>query len=354
MKRIFNVLFALMIIASTLAINTSQVRAAYIRPILALPMPVDKIDTVRYSQGQHLSEFKKTGANSIAVKNALTGVKSSVDLSYVGRVVAPMTGIVKVFADCGTGGQILFIWDKSNFAVAVVHIKAVVSHNQSVTQGQYIGDTIAPQNNSCGYSPAHHVHLSLLTSSDGKNFYEQDITDTQFGQWQLKSDRSMRSIWTNTVLWDYLKSTVKYSFIDYAKITSVRSGKVIDAYSAGTQIWSYSSGNTNQQWIIIPALNDPGYFYLKSVSRGKCMVAPNNSNGTLIVFSTCWTENQKFKFVPISGLSGKFGIQSKTSGKVLDVPTNWSDPNSGKANGLRIQQWEPFYGDNQQWTFSKP
>lgn len=352
MKRIFSILLAIVMVASILATNASQVRAAYIRPILALPMPVDKLGTVKYSQGQHISEFKKSGANGIVVKNAQTGIKSSVDLSYVGKVVAPMSGIVKVFKDCGTGGQILFIWDRTNFAVAVVHIKAVVKHNDSVTQGKYIGDTIAPQNNDCGKSPAHHVHLSLLTSTDGKNFNEQDITDTRFGQWQLNSDRSMRSIWTNRVAWDYLKSNDKYYLTDYAKITSVRSKRVIDADSAGTRILDYSAGNKNQQWVIIPALNDPSYYYLKNVSRGECMAAPDNNNFTLIVFSTCWKENQKFKFVKIS--SGIFAIQSKTSSKVLDIPTDWNDPSTGKTNGLRIQQYDPFYGDNQQWTFSKP
>jgi hypothetical protein len=354
MKRLLNVLLMIIVMASTLTINILPVSAKPNRPVLVLPMPIDQLGNVKYSQGPHPSDFKSKGANSIVIKNAGTKVLSSIDFSYAGKVVAPISGKVKVFADCGSGGQILFIWDGANFAMGVTHIKSAVSHNTSVTQGQYIGDTIAPQNNNCGYAPAHHVHLTLLTSTDGKNFSELDITGTRFGQWELNADRSMRSIWTGNVLWDYNKSSTRYSFIDTAKITSVRSGNVIEADSSGTKLGKYSSGNKNQQWILIPALNDPDYYYLKNVSRGQCMIAPNNNNGTPITISSCWKDHQKFKFVAISGSSNKFAIQSKMSKKVLDVPTNWSDENSGKAPGTRIQQWDPFYGNNQQWTFSKP
>jgi hypothetical protein len=169
------------------------------------------------------------------------------------------------------------------------------------------------------------------------------------GQWIIQADR-MTSAFTNRKVYAGDGKVLS----DIARITSVRSGKVIDAWTAGTQIWKYSPGNKNQQWLIIPAHNDRGYYYLKSVSRSKCMVAPDNNNGTLIVFSACWNENQKFKFTAIPDLPGKWAITSKTSGKVLDVITDWSDPSSGKANGTRIQQWDPFYGDNQQWTFSVP
>jgi hypothetical protein len=317
-----------------------------------LPMPIDKLGTVRYSQGPHTSDFKAAGANGITITNAGKGVLSSIDLSYAGYVNAPISGELKIFKNCGAGGAIVFIRNANGYAVGVTHIilAAGLTDKLPITQGKSLGKTIAPQNNSCGLSTGHHVHLTLMTWAAGTNkFTELAFTNVYVGQWMVQGTR-MRSALTYT---DVIAGDGKY-LNDIAKITSVRSGKVIDAWTAGTQIWTSSSGNLNQQWQIIRALNDPGYYYLRSVSRGKCMVAPDNSSGTLIAIATCWAENQKFKFVPVPNVPGKYAIQSKTSGKVLDVITDWNDPNSGKANGTRIQQWDAFYGNNQQWTLSKP
>jgi|GEM_PF-3308680 len=317
-------------------------------PGAVLPIPVSA--TGKYSQGAHKSGFKMGYITNPGVQY------SSIDIGYSGTVVAPIAGTLAIAVDCGDH-QIAFIRgnrgsDGYGWAAGLTHIYVNTAvRNKTVTQGQVIGKTVPPPaypGKGCGYGSGSHIHYTLMRwkmGSKGPLYTEQSIVNTYLAQWIVKStylDGPRNDVPTGGMI------------RDLAKITSVRSGKVIDAYSSGIQIWTFSSTNQNQQWVIIYAPNDPGYVYLKSLSRNKCIYSPNGANGSLIPFTTCGAENQKVKFIAIPNLPGKVAIRFKTSGKVLDVITNWNDPNSGKANGTRIQQWAPFYGDNQQWVVSKP
>ncbi len=346
--KFFNFAIALSLVFVLFGADVKPVQAALPNPGAVLPIPVGK--TAKYSQGPHLSGFRMSYITNKGQK------KSSIDLGYSGAVVAPITGKLIIKKTCGDH-QIVFIdaasgSDGYGWSIGLTHVWVDPSlNNTTVTQGKAIGKTVPPPANpgyGCGYGSGSHIHYTLMkwkAAGSGRLYTEQGISNTYIAQWIVKDTYLDGS---------YNDISVGRMIEDRVKITSVRSGKVIDAWSAGIQIWSYTSTNDNQKWIRIVAPNDSGYYFLKSVSRGKCMAAPDNSSGTLITFSTCGTENQKFKFVPVPGFPGKVAIQSKTSGKVLDVITDWNDPNSGKANGTRIQQWDPFYGNNQQWVFSKP
>jgi len=347
-KQLFNLVVTLTLVLALFGADVKPVQAALPNPSSIVPIPVSA--TAKYSQGAHKSGFKMGYITNIGL------LKSSIDLGYSGTVVAPISGTLAIAVDCGDH-QIAFIRgvrgsDGYGWAVGLTHIYINSNaRNTGVTQGQVIGKTVPPPaypGKGCGYGSGSHIHYTLMRwkmGSSGPLYTEQNIVNTYLAQWIVK----------DTYLDGPRNDVPKGGMIeDKMKITSVRSGKVIDAYSSGIQIWTYSFTNNNQKWIRIAAPNDPGYFYLKSVSRGQCMVSPDNNNGTLITFSLCGTENQKFMFVPIPNMPGKYAIQSKTSGKVLDVITDWNNPNSGKTNGTRIQQWDPFYGDNQQWTISAP
>jgi hypothetical protein len=319
---------------------------ALANPGAVLPIPVPAF--AKYSGGPHKSGFLMGFITNRGVQY------SSVDLGYSGTVIAPITGKLMIAKDCGDH-QIAFIQaaraaDGNGWALGLTHIyvnKGV--RNTTVKQGQTIGRTVPPRPKpgvGCGYGSGSHIHFTLMRwrmATNGPVFTEQSISNTYLAQWIVK-DTYLDGPRNDVALGGMIR--------DLAKITSVRSGKVIDAWTAGIQIWTYGSTNNNQKWILIPAPNDPGYRFLRSLGRGKCMVAPDGNDGTLITLATCGAENQKFKFTAVPGVPGKIAIEAKASGKVLDVITDWSNPNSGKANGTRIQLWSPLFGNNQQWVVS--
>lgn len=339
----FNFVIALSFVFALFGANVIPAQAALPNPGAVVPVPVDKV--AKYSQGPHLSGF------TMAYITNKGQQKSSIDLGYSGSIVAPITGKLIIKKTCGDH-QIVFIDASNGWSIGLTHVWVDPKlNNTTVTQGKTIGKTVPPPpspGKGCGYGSGSHIHYTLMkwsASGSSRRYTEQAITNTYLAQWIVKDtnlDGSLNDISVGGMIEDRIK------------ITSVRSGKVIDAWTAGIQIWTYSSTNNNQKWVRVIAPNDPGYYFLKSVSRGKCLLAPDNNNGTLITFSTCGAENQKFKFVAVPNVPGKVAIQSKTSGKVLDVITDWNDPNSGKANGTRIQQWDSLFGNNQQWVISKP
>ncbi len=96
-----------------------------------------------------------------------------------------------------------------------------------------------------------------------------------------------------------------------------------------------------------PAIQDR-FYYLVAESSGLCVDVQGGqaaiADGVPIQQWGCWGgDNQKWKLVP-SG-QGTYRIISKTSGKLLDVTGGPSALN----NGVPIQQWSLWGGTNQLW-----
>ncbi len=367
-NRLFLTLLTFAIVLGLLGQRTQDVSAislsapAAIASPLKLILPIPPTATyASYSQGPHLSGLRFGYITNRGVQS------NSIDIGYSGPVVAPITGNIGIAKDCGSE-QIIFVSaptgsDGYGWSIALVHIKkaAGIYEGLKVVQGQTIGFTVPPlpyPGNGCGYGYGEHIHMGIMTYtfvSNGPIFTEQPFSNINFGQWAISSGMFKSSVTGASV-------SVGGQLIDYAKFISARSGKSIDGWylasnNNGAQIWDFSSGNFRQQWKVVPVPGETGYYFLVNRQHNKCLEIPwgSKDNGVRLRLWDCGNgDSQKFSFIPLSNAPGKFALKLKHSGKVVDVPTNWSDLNSGKANGTPIQQWDGFFGNNQQWSISKP
>ncbi|MBC8096432.1 MAG: DUF4038 domain-containing protein [Akkermansiaceae bacterium] len=137
------------------------------------------------------------------------------------------------------------------------------------------------------------------------------------------------------------------------KITSLISGKALDAFSGhttnGTPIiqWTYGGGN-NQRW----TLQDRGasQFSIIGVASGKALDVTGNgiANGTKVqLWTYTGVANQKWTFSATSG--GFYRVTPvHATGSCLDVT------GASTANGAPIQIWTYKGDSNQQWSFTAP
>ncbi len=133
----------------------------------------------------------------------------------------------------------------------------------------------------------------------------------------------------------------------YCKITSLKSGKVLDIYGGsaadGAKLvqWTYKGG-ANQHWRLVPV--SPESYILVSVNSDKAVDVPGSSmsDGEEIVQ---WTykgsSNQHWRLVEIG--NDDYKIESVCNGKVLDVK------DASTADGAPIQQCGYGQGLNQRW-----
>ena len=127
------------------------------------------------------------------------------------------------------------------------------------------------------------------------------------------------------------------------------SGKCLDVKGFSTseggiiQQWG-CSGNTNQQWLFIPA--GDGSYEVQSVNSVMSLNVYGNSssNGAPIVqWPYSGTSNENWQIDPIG--NGYYTLVVESTGKCLDV----TGGPSATGDGVPIQQWDCWGGDNQAW-----
>jgi hypothetical protein len=107
-----------------------------------------------------------------------------------------------------------------------------------------------------------------------------------------------------------------------------------------------SSGD-GQVFTLVPMGADE--FQIRVNSSGRCVdvSAANPNNGAYLQAWDCYgagQTNQIWRRIPIAGQPPYLAFQAKHSNRCMDVA------NVSVNNGARIQQWDCFWGGNQQWT----
>ena len=165
---------------------------------------------------------------------------------------------------------------------------------------------------------------------------------------------------TNIQQWDCIQGEENQNWrlaegVDkFVKITSKKTGKVMDAGGGNVHQWEYL-GNLNQ-WFIM-ALMEAGtqneYYKIIADNSGECVdvTGASKDDGANIQLSTCAdVDNQKYTLE--AGADGYAKIIAKHSGKCLDLAGGGSD------DGVNIQQYEcvgsgDVSADNQLWKIEK-
>lgn len=122
---------------------------------------------------------------------------------------------------------------------------------------------------------------------------------------------------------------------------------------SGTPIiqWDCSpapSPGDGQVITLVPMESSGQYFEININSTGKCVDVTNvgMENGARLQEWECLgagQANQLWDPTPISGQPPYEAFIAKHSGKCMDVP------GLSTANGTQLQQWECWWGGNQQW-----
>lgn len=369
-----NLILTLTLIGS----NTRVVNAKSGTNPAALPNPAGMILPAHIStmpkygiSGVHLSGFARTFKNDTnqVITNNNT-IYSSIDIVFNGSVIAPISGTIRIPASCSSATypkhQIVFIQNPDGTAIGLTHItlKSGIGAGTSVEKGQVIGKTSWPIPSSsstslgCGFGTAPHIHLTLMKWTKGTgsiiNYSEQSIVNNYISQWIVKNtylDGSRNDIQAGKIIEDIVKLTSPHPFRDAngLKIIEGRDTNIVHTMF-------FVPGNVKQTWNLITV--GDGYYYIKNRQYYKCLSIENSStaNNAKAVLQNCTgASSQQFQFEPITNAPGKVAIRAKHSGKVLDILVNWSgDPFAGNGDALQIQQYEAFYGTNQQWIISKP
>lgn len=358
--------------------NTQIVNASSYSKAAALPNPAGMILPAHVStkpkygiSGAHLSGFArrfKNDTNQVITNNNTK--TSSIDIVFNGSVVAPISGTIRIPASCASSKypahQIVFIQNADGTAIGLTHIalKNEIKSGSIVTKGQIIGKTAWPIPTSastslgCGYGTSPHIHLTLMKWTKGSgniiNYSEQSIVNNYISQWIVKNtylDGPRNDVQTGRFIEDIVKISSPHPF------RNANGYKIIEGRDTGVvRTMFFVPGNLKQTWNLI-SIGD-GYYYFKNMQYNKCLSIENSSaanNAKAILQDCTGASSQQFQYVTIANALGKIAIKAKHSGKVLDIPVNWSgDPFAGNGDALQIQQYDAFYGTNQQWIISKP
>lgn len=136
----------------------------------------------------------------------------------------------------------------------------------------------------------------------------------------------------------------------YNYIVNLHSGLALDDTNGSTsngtimQQWALTSGDTNQEWSLVPAGN--GYYYILNRHSGLALDDTNGStsNGTLVQQWAQVNGNANQEWSLVSAGNGYSYIVNLHSGLALD------DTNGSTSNGTQIQLWAQSNGNaNQEW-----
>lgn len=133
------------------------------------------------------------------------------------------------------------------------------------------------------------------------------------------------------------------------QVIAKNSGKCLDvrgaSTSAGAKVQQWScAGTANQQWLFIAAAD--GSYEVQSVNSGMSLnvSGKSSSNGAPIVqWPYSGAANEKWKLQPTQ--NGYYTLVVESTGKCLDV----TGGPSATGNGVGIEQWTCWGGDNQTW-----
>ncbi len=133
------------------------------------------------------------------------------------------------------------------------------------------------------------------------------------------------------------------------QVIAKNSGKCLDVRSesrsagAAVQQWR-CKGTENQRWLFIAAGH--GLYEVKSVNSGMSLNVnrDSSSNGSSIIqWPYSGTANEKWKLEPTE--NGYYKLVVESTGKCLDV----TGGPSATSDGVRVEQWTCWGGDNQAW-----
>lgn len=133
------------------------------------------------------------------------------------------------------------------------------------------------------------------------------------------------------------------------QVIAKNSGKCLDvrgdSTDAGANIQQWScTGDTNQQWLFIAA--GDGSYEVQSVNSGMSLNVYGNSssNGAPIIqWPYSGTPNENWRLQPTG--NGYYTLVVESTGKCLDV----TGGPPATSDGIGIQQWHCWGGDNQAW-----